>query len=475
MTLSSSSEQTWLGHMKTGQHNFQQGKLSDAVQAFTAATELLPVRVEGWINLGSALFAAKRYAAAADVLQKALAMNPALMVTHLVLGDAMQKLGKWGEASASYHDAVALQRAPISLNRLACALRVEKKPELAERLYREAIEMEPGFTLARVNLATLQIERRRYDKAKAHLDELTLLPLPPVERREVEFALLAVAEHGRLDKAITELVEHNDPAALETALRDTPSRIMQPDESLLASLQRYADSAERISHELVAIDSDLPDEWPLIEGMFMIPLVNSVGEYQEIKAQLQQGLQPSDELVQSINMEASIKAARPCRADMQDPVKAELHLRHWHALACYQLADFNPGHFKYTQNWIPDNPTVRRVEPALASATFSSFIRDIYSKLAPGYARAAVVQMALADLHLFEDGNGRIAFTWLNRELEWAGLMPALFNRKLGLKGELRKARREVRSRGGDLSPMVTVIISAQHYAREFCTALAGE
>ncbi len=460
--------------MNAGKRSFQQGNPGEATTAYRAAIGMMPERVEGWVNLGSALLESGRYELAADALQKAVSMQSGLMASHLILGDALRMLGKLREASASYQNAVSLQRVPISLNKLACALRAENKPELAEALYREALEMDPGFTLARMNLATVQLELRRYDKAEEQLGELTRLALPPGERREIEYAQLAVAEYRRLNSAMTDLLEHNDQAPLEAALRDTSGRIMQADEALLASLQRYADAAGRLSNKAVPIESDLPEDWPLIEAMFMIPLVNSVGEYRAVKAELGKGLKPSIQLLQSINMEPAIKAARACQRDLQDPVKAELHLRHWHALACNKVPGFEPGHFKFTQNWIPDNPTVRRVEPALASATFRQFIRDIYCKLPAGYARAAVVQMAIADLHVFADGNGRVAYTWLNRELEWAGLMPGLFHKKLGLEGELRKARRAVRASGGDLSPMVAVITSAQLYAREFCAELAA-
>jgi tetratricopeptide (TPR) repeat protein len=471
MTVSSSSEQTWLSHMKTGQHNFQHGKFSDAVQAFTAATELLPVRVEGWINLGSALFESKRYDLAADALQRAVSMNPALMVTHLLLGDALRMLGHWRQASACYHNAVALQRVPLSLNKLACAMRVEKQPGLAEALYSEAIAMEPGFTLGRVNLATLQIELHRYDMAKAQLDELAQLPLPRVEGREVAFAQMAVAEHDRLNDAIAKLVEHNEPALLEYALRQTPAPTIHVDKELLASLQRYADSAQRLTHESVTIDHTLPEEWPLIEAMFMMPLVNTVQEYQAIKTKLKKAEEPSIELLESINMEGAIKAARGCQFDMLDPVKAELHLRHWHTLACNTLTGFQPGHFKYTQNWVPTHPTVQRVEPALASATFRQFISESYRMLPAGYARAALVYIALLDLHNFADGNARVAFTWLNRELEWAGLIPAILPYNWGLNGALGNILSEVRSTG-DVSPMIDVIRRGQSYAREFCGAL---
>jgi hypothetical protein len=51
--------------------------------------------------------------------------------------------------------------------------------------------------------------------------------------------------------------------------------------------------------------------------------------------------------------------------------------------------------------------------------------------------------------------------TWLNRELEWAGLAPALFSRELGVRGRLGAARREVRSNRGNLDPLVSVITQA--------------
>ncbi len=460
--------------MNAGKRSFQQGELGNAVQSFSTATRLSPERVEGWINLGSTLFESKRYEVAAQVLQKALALNPGLMVTHLVLGDTMRMLGKWRAASMSYHRAVALERAPLSLNKLACALRAEGKPELAEGLYREALDMAPGFTLARVNLATLQIELKLYAKAIEQLRDAAQLSLPTVERREVEFAQFAVGEHDRLATSIAELVEHDDPAPLEIAMHHTPACSLKCDAQLVASLQRYADGAQQLATEQVGVGRELPAEWPLIEAMFMIPLVNSVGEYQSIKAELKIAQEPSDALRQSVNMEAAIKAARTCQLDMLDPVKAELHLRHWHALACKNLDGFQPGHFKYTQNWVASHPTVRRVEPALASATFRHFISDIYGKLPAGYVRAAVVYMAMLDLHLFADGNARIGFAWLNRELEWAGLMPAILPNNWGLNGALTEVLNEVRAKG-DVSPIIAVLMRAQHYAEQFCTELAEE
>ncbi|MEZ5501537.1 MAG: tetratricopeptide repeat protein [Halioglobus sp.] len=474
MTTPPNIEQTWLGFMNAGKQSLQQGKLERAVLAYSAATGIMPGRAEGWINLGSALFETRRYEAAATALQKAVVIRPQLMLSHLVLGDALRMLGKWREAVASYQTAASLQRAPLALNKLACALRTQGKPELAESLYREAIQLDAGFTLARVNLATVQIELRQYDKAEQQLDELSRTSLPAVERREVEFAQLAVAEYRRLENAIDELVTNNDTTLLESALRQLPGRIRQPENGLLAGLQRYADSAAELAADIEPVTGTLPEEWPLIEAMFLVPVAHSVDEYRTIRRQLEAGPAPTTALQKVADLQAAILAARDCRQALEDPSRAEVCIRHWHSLACRHAAGIQPGHFKYTQNWVAINPTLKRVEPALASATFQHFISQVYTGLAPGYARAAVVLMAAADLHAFADGNGRVGYTWMNRELEWAGLMPGLLDAGRGLRGELGRTLRAVRRGGGNVAPVFAFITRAQLAARTFCDELAA-
>lgn len=472
MTTSSTSRQFWLRFMSAGKRHFQRGQIRDAAQAFTSATQLQPDRVEGWINLGSALVEAKRYGDAVVALQKAIALNPRLMPAHLVLGDALRMLGKWQQAFASYRNAVALQRTPVSLNKLACALRADKKADLAEGLYREAISLDSTFTLAQVNLATLQIELHNFDEAERQLTEIAAQPLSPVMRREVAFAQASMTAHRRLEQPIAALLSGGDTVPLEAALRQASSRGAETDTKLLAALRRYADAARGMDTESIVPASDLPAHWPLLEAVFSMALANSAEEYAGVEAQLRAAPEPDGGLRQARDRAAAIASARTCHLDMTDPVKAELHLRHWHGLACRHLPGIQPGHFKYTQNWIPRNPGLHRVEPALASATFQHFISEIYSALPPGYARAAVVYLAIIDLHLFADANGRMALLWANRELEWAGLMPGLFNKRLGHPKALTQSL--AAARAGDLAPMLAAINGAQQYAREICAELAA-
>jgi len=460
--------------MNAGAHSFQTGKLDGAVRAFIRATELLPERVEGWVNLGSALLESRQYEAAALALQRAISMNPRMMITYMILGDVWRLLGKATQSLESYQKAVSLQRTPLALNKLACALRARSRFEEAEGLYLEAERIDPKFSLARVNRASMQIERKRYQEAYRQLTAIDTRALHPAETREVIAGLGGLAERARLSDAIDAMVAHGDLATLEARLRETPLSGLQIDKASLRTVEAYANFArsEKEADTLPALA--LPDDWPLIEAMHMIPLVHSVDDYLAIRANSESLNRPAVEVQQSLNMEPAIREARKCRDDMGDPVKAELHLRYWHALACREVEGFSPGHFKYTQNWSAMNPTLPRVEPGMCSGTIRYVISDIYNSLPPGLLRAAVAFLGIVDPHPYADGNGRVAMIWLNRELEWAGLMPALFSEKLGVVGELGKAIVEVKKTGGNLTPFLDVIRQAQQHAQDFCTELAG-
>ncbi len=467
------NEQAWLKLMQVGKHRFEQGQSRKSAQAFKSATDILPERVEGWINLGSALLESAQFQSSETALKKAISLHPRLMVAHMILGDTRRMLGNISGAIASYQQAVDLQRAPPALNKLACILRVRNQFEEAAQLYLEAIQRDPRFSLARVNYATLQLDLRHYEDAEKQLDALAEQPLPPLERKEVSSARRSLAEYSRLHQAITIMCEDSDLAPLETVLRNTPESILQVDEGPMQGVLRYTEAARDLALSPSPESIELPEEWPLIEALFMVPLVNSVGEYQQIRAELEEGRQPTGDLLESVNMVAAIDAARRCRGDMRDPVKAELRLRHWHALACQGVDSILGGHFKYTQNWTARSPTLKRVNPSMASGTFRHFIEKTYCDFPPGIARVALIFMAVLDFHPFADGNGRVVLTWINRELEWAGLMPMIFTREQGIMGELGDAIIEVRGNGGDLTPVLAVMLRAQEFAGEFCQELA--
>jgi len=470
MKKPSNEHTAWRISMDLGRQSFQSGRHGDAVNAFQQATTLQPDRVEGWVNLGSALLESGRFKPAVAALGKVTELQPTLGIGHMLLGDAFRQLGEMKVALRSYRTAVALQRSPLALNKLACALRTDGQGAEAATLYREAIDLDPDFSLARVNLATLRIEAGDFDGAAAMLVALEDAALPAPEREEALSSQRALSEYFRLRDAIAALPA--DRAPLRAALGQSSARVPGVDEAALDKARRYLRWAASLDADASEMAGSPPPPWPMIEALFMIPLIDTPEQYLGIRARLDGGETPVGDLAESLAMEAAIEAARACHQDMADPVLAELHLRHWHALACRDIDGFMPGHFKYTQNWSTRYPTRRRVDPARASGTFRQFAQELYATLAPGLPRAAVAFMGLLDLHPFADGNGRVAMTWLNRELEWAGLMPALFRRDLALAGEALMRMDAARGNDGDLGALLDVIRGAQAYAVAFCTEL---
>lgn len=473
MKKPNSPQQAWLKYMKTGQQYFSKGNVKEAVHAFDEAITLCPDRVEGWVNLGSALLVAKQIEGAARAFSQAISLNPRNMIAYMGLGDAMRLQARRAEAMKLYRRAVELERQPMALNKLACELRATEQFEEAEKLYLEALQIDPDFTLAKVNLATLDIARQRYHEAHAKLTELKSKSLPATERREVASAQTSVGEYLRLNDSLTAMTAQGDLGSVESQLSATPETALQVDNAALQSVKAYVASTLKIPTIQPYASIELPHSWPRIEGMFMIPLVNSVQEYLTVNDTLAEEAAPTGELLESLNMETAILAARECGPLMGDPLKAELHLRHWHALATQGVERFQPGHFKYTQNWTGTIPNHQHVDPAMTSGTVRHLIAEYYNKLEPGLERAVISFLAICDLHPYADGNGRVAIIWLNRELEWAGLMPALFSWELGFRDRMAKAIRATHSSGGDISPVVATVVHAQRYAQEFCLELA--
>ena len=467
-------EQQWRKTMGAGSRCAQTGDIEGALQAFDSAVKQCPDRIEGWINLGSMLVECKQFKAAVNVMSKAIRLQPEHMLAHMIMGDAQRLIGQRDLAHKCYEQSVALKRAPVALNRLACMLREMMEPEGAQSLFDEALEKDPNFILARVNRATLEISRRNYDEAHSQLEALTKLNLPPSEAKEVFSALTALSEFHRLRNLIDPLTLDSELTSLENALRELPENARAVDLVALETIGNYLKQLPNAKPTVCALDVELPDDWALIEAMHMIPYVHSAREYVQFQSAPSLDDDYNSALHQSVNMEAAAIASRSSKDAMGDPVLAEARIRHWHKLAVQDVKGFQPGHFKYIRNLDYRNPTLPMVDPAAATATFQFAIKNVYDVAPPGIVRATLVFLVVADLHAFGDGNGRVGMIWLNRELEWAGEMPALFAEHLGAKGGFGKALYEVRTNGGDLTPMFEAIRAAQEYAKVFCTELSS-
>jgi tetratricopeptide (TPR) repeat protein len=143
-----------------------QGNLAVAEARLAVALEYSPRFVEAWVNLGQVELRRGNFEQARRDLQRAIDLNQDIPAPHHALGLLAESEGRG---------------------------------EDAERHYREALKVDPGFAPARANLARQLFSRRQYENAREQYSRLVAVAPGEIEgwSGEVE-ALLAL---GRMSEA----------------------------------------------------------------------------------------------------------------------------------------------------------------------------------------------------------------------------------------------------------------------------------
>jgi tetratricopeptide (TPR) repeat protein len=460
--------------MQLGVRTLHSGDVTAAAVAFAAATSHLPERPEAWVNLAVAKLNLADPQGATAAINTALQAHSDYAPALSCMGDIQRTLGALEEAAGWYHKALAINPEPVGLNNLATLTRTLGDAKEAERLYLEAEQLAPQFTLPRVNRAIMQIELQRFEEAKQQLTALNDASLNPQEREHQQSALLSLVERERLEAPLGRLVESGDSQELEVALRATPSAHLEVDRHALEPIEKWLAELAAASIDIEPVPlSTLPSDWCEIEAAHMIPVVASAREFRGWQAQ--PDTLPITELErhQTARMIPAIEIARAAPLELTDPVRAETQLRQIHALSTADVAleGLFPGRFKYTQTSARNHPTARHVIPSRAAGTFRSAC-DLLNHATPGLGRAVTLFMTVVSLHPFADGNGRVGMTLMNRELIACGLMPAIFSLELGPKGLLGEAE-EYAYQQGSILPMLEAVVAGQCNAQAFLQQLA--
>jgi tetratricopeptide (TPR) repeat protein len=120
-----------------------------------------------------AALTAARYAEAARLIERALAIDARQPALHSNLGNALQGLGRYAEAEASYQRALALDPGMAEVhNNRGNALRALGRPDEAEASYRRALAINPGYAGAALNLGKVLAATARTDEACAIFERL---------------------------------------------------------------------------------------------------------------------------------------------------------------------------------------------------------------------------------------------------------------------------------------------------------------
>lgn len=191
-----------------------EGNTPGAIDMLTQARDLNPKDARVHHELGLAYFARELYPEAEASMLRALELDPDLSEARLNLASLYIASGRYEEAATYLRQAIAdpLYRRPHrAYNNLGWAYYKTGQLEEAERAYKKALSLAPGFCQAHFNLAVLKDETGDVVAATRHYGKAVEL-CPRDARFLLEYAAILVRQ-GRDDEALPylERVSEADP------------------------------------------------------------------------------------------------------------------------------------------------------------------------------------------------------------------------------------------------------------------------
>jgi predicted TPR repeat methyltransferase len=177
------------------------GRLSAAQVLYQQVLESEPDNADALHLLGVLRAQSGDHEAAAELIGRAVAINPAEPMFHNNLGNVLVERSRFDEAEASYMRAIELDPGRVdALNNLGVLLGRRGQAEGAEKLLLKVIEVAPDFADARQNLANHYLRVGRLSEAVQQcFDGLIVAPRSTALRRVLGMAYTTM---GMKDEAI---------------------------------------------------------------------------------------------------------------------------------------------------------------------------------------------------------------------------------------------------------------------------------
>lgn len=428
-----------------GRALFQSGKWDAALDAFRRASTLDPRDASTWGNVAVALAALGRLDDALAAAQFAVELSPGVAALHANVGDLLYRLYRFDDAALALERSLALQpRVREVLNKLGCIHRAQGQYAQAEVRFRAALDVDPSFGPALVNLGTQLLHLHRVAEGRrlvvAALEDSRL---QDEERFEAERALAMLDWREAMEPAIASALVQKSIAPLTAALASAPASLVGSDAQWLAQfavlITRDDQGDKRIAiARRDTVPTQLHARWPAIEAHFAFHGAHSPVAVARTLEWFDRGCPPAtgdalslaevDLIHYAQAVDAADAMARPAAGD---GVGWEAWTRFWHAALTWHRPELAPGTFKIADNHIPTAPWVRKAPPDRVAGTLRQWWTGVYPRLHGGPCRAAGVIYLIFELHGFSDGNGRLARFLASRELAAAGLQPMVLSRPL--------------------------------------------
>ena len=177
------------------------GRLAEADTGYRRILAQNPNHAASLHGLGVIAYQNRRHEIAAELIGRAVAVDPGVAAFQSNLGNALKALGRIGQAEAAYRLALDLDPADsVALNNLGNLLKNEERLVEAIELYRRALRLRPEDPVIHNNLGNAVAAQGKFSEAAA-LYERALTLRPDYAEAHYNLANL-LADQSELDAAI---------------------------------------------------------------------------------------------------------------------------------------------------------------------------------------------------------------------------------------------------------------------------------
>lgn len=145
----------------------------DEMTLLLEAVQKNPRDLDSWMHIADLYERAQAFEKEADALQKVLAADPGRGYAHLKLANTYNRLGRHGEAIASFLQAKKyLPNNPMLYNNLGWTYGQVGKTQEQLQALRQAVSLRPRFATARLNLGVVLLRQGDRRGAQQQYDAL---------------------------------------------------------------------------------------------------------------------------------------------------------------------------------------------------------------------------------------------------------------------------------------------------------------
>lgn len=187
-------------HADLGLALLEAGRVSEAIPVLEKAVKLGESSPEVSYALGLAYEQKGRLADAEIAYKRATELNPQFWDAHVALGELYERQGVYDKALNSYLLAAALKPQPSLFNNIGRLYFLQGKQNEAIQYFSRALKEDPGFVVARQNLAIAYREIGEHEKAASEWREILKLQPENIEAK-IELANVLI-DLKRYDEAM---------------------------------------------------------------------------------------------------------------------------------------------------------------------------------------------------------------------------------------------------------------------------------